>query len=427
MKNIVLQIHKILGVAIAFVTIIISLTGSYLVWEREINPVIRQNLYQIQFVEKSNLLEKTVSLVKNNYPDSHLDKIILPFNINQPYRLILTSADHIRQEIYLDPYEEKILQTYQRNNTFDPISSKLHTELLSGNIGKIILGLSGISLFILTITGLYLWKGWQKLNLGFKIRWSAKTRILNYDLHQVMGIFSLVLVGNIAITGSVLALDKPLREILINSHPNPILKGSLVARFYDPQKGSITVDGHNLQDVTIKSWRSQIGIVSQETLLLYGTVAENIGYGKPGVNQEEIEQAAHLAHAHEFIVELPQGYDTLIGERGVKLSGGQRQRLAIARALVKNPNFLILDEATSSLDTESEYLIQQGLQELLKNRGCLVIAHRLSTIKQADIIVVLEKGKIIETGNHQELINHGGRYAYLSQMQFLTYPLGRLL
>jgi subfamily B ATP-binding cassette protein MsbA len=193
---------------------------------------------------------------------------------------------------------------------------------------------------------------------------------------------------------------------------------NLAARFYDPQKGQILVDGHDIRDVTLQSLRSQMGIVSQETLLLHGTVRENIAYGKPGVNHAEIETAAKVAHAHEFIISLPQSYDTVIGERGMKLSGGQRQRLAIARALMKNPPILILDEATSALDTESEHLIQQALQQLLKNRTCLVIAHRLSTIQNADLIVVLENGYIIETGTHSELLTKGGRYAYLHTMQF---------
>jgi subfamily B ATP-binding cassette protein MsbA len=193
---------------------------------------------------------------------------------------------------------------------------------------------------------------------------------------------------------------------------------NLAARFYDPQEGRILIDDYDLRDVSLQSLRSQMGIVSQETLLLHGTVKENIAYGKPGVSNAEVETAAKIAHAHEFIINLPQQYDTLIGEKGVKLSGGQRQRLAIARALIKNPQFLILDEATSALDTESEYLIQQGLQVLLKNRTCLVIAHRLSTIQNADLIVVLEKGKVIEKGNHEELITLGGRYAYLHTMQF---------
>lgn len=202
---------------------------------------------------------------------------------------------------------------------------------------------------------------------------------------------------------------------------------SLAARFYDPQSGRILMDGHDLRDLTFNSLRRQMGIVSQETLLIYGTVRDNIAYGKPGVTDETIEAAAQSAHAHEFITALPQGYDTLIGERGVKLSGGQRQRLAIARALVKDPAFLILDEATSSLDTESEALIQAALDRLMHgesgsgcDRTCLVIAHRLSTVQTADCIVVLDRGQIVEMGTHGELLAQQGRYADLCQGQFFA-------
>lgn len=220
MKNFVLTIHKIFGIILAFLIIVVALTGSYLVWEREINPAIRQNIYRVEFSEESNLIENTINFVNTNYPNYNLDEIVLPSQINYPYRLILSSPKKIRTEIYFNPYQEKLLQEHQRNNTFDPIFSKLHTELLSGNIGKIILGLSGIGLLILAITGLYLWKGWKKLKLGFKVRWKSKPRILNYDLHQVIGIFSLVLVVNIAFTGSVLALDKPIKEFFLKPPVN---------------------------------------------------------------------------------------------------------------------------------------------------------------------------------------------------------------
>lgn len=192
----------------------------------------------------------------------------------------------------------------------------------------------------------------------------------------------------------------------------------LAARFYDPKQGKISIDGHDLRDISLDSLRSHLGIVSQETLLLYGTIRDNIVYGKLDASDKEIEAAAKAANAHDFIMSFPNGYNSIVGERGVKLSGGQRQRLAIARVLVKNPQFVILDEATSALDTESEKLIQESLNELLKGRTSLVIAHRLSTIQNADLIVVLEAGKIIEMGTHTELIDKGGRYLELQTLQF---------
>ena len=179
---------------------------------------------------------------------------------------------------------------------------------------------------------------------------------------------------------------------------------NLLPRFYDVTGGAIRIDGIDLRDVTLSSLRSHIGIVTQETVLFDETIASNIAYGSPGVTPGEIEAAAGAAHAHEFIVALPEGYETRIGERGQTLSGGQRQRLAIARAILKNAPILILDEATSSLDAESELLVQDALQTLMRNRTSFVIAHRLSTVHRADQIIVLEKGRIVEAGKHDDLL-----------------------
>jgi subfamily B ATP-binding cassette protein MsbA len=193
---------------------------------------------------------------------------------------------------------------------------------------------------------------------------------------------------------------------------------NLLPRFYDVTGGVIRIDGVDIRDVTLKSLRSQIGIVTQETVLFDETIASNIAYGSPGLSMEEIEEAARAAHAHEFIVALPKRYETRIGERGQMLSGGQRQRLAIARALLKNSPILILDEATSSLDAQSELLVQEALQNLMRNRTSFVIAHRLSTVRRADKIIVLEKGRIVEIGRHDELLaNPGGTYAKLYSLQ----------
>ena len=193
---------------------------------------------------------------------------------------------------------------------------------------------------------------------------------------------------------------------------------NLLPRFYDVTGGVIRIDGVDIRDVTLKSLRSQIGIVTQETVLFDETIASNIAYGSPGRSMEEIEEAARAAHAHEFIVALPKTYDTRIGERGQMLSGGQRQRLAIARALLKDSPILILDEATSSLDAQSELLVQEALQNLMRNRTSFVIAHRLSTVRRADKIIVLEKGRIVEIGRHDDLLaNPGGTYAKLYSLQ----------
>jgi len=194
---------------------------------------------------------------------------------------------------------------------------------------------------------------------------------------------------------------------------------SLILQFYHPQSGTILFDHKPSDKYTLTDIRNQIAIVPQDVLLFGGTIRENIAYGKLKATEEEIIVAAKRANAEEFIISFPEGYDTIVGERGVKLSGGQRQRIAIARALLKNPSILILDEATSSLDSESERLVQEALEELMKNRTSIIIAHRLSTIREADKIIVLEKGTVIESGSHEELLgNEKGLYRYLSQLQF---------
>jgi subfamily B ATP-binding cassette protein MsbA len=191
----------------------------------------------------------------------------------------------------------------------------------------------------------------------------------------------------------------------------------LIPRFHDVTSGRISIDGVDIREYTLASLRAQIGIVTQETILFNETIAHNIGYGKPGASANEIRQAAHLAYAHEFIQELPQGYDTIIGERGVKLSGGQRQRIAIARALLKNPPMLILDEATSELDAESEFMLQKALGNLIEGRTVFVIAHRLSTVMKADRIVVVDGGQIAEMGTHEQLMARQGIYNRLHTLQ----------
>jgi subfamily B ATP-binding cassette protein MsbA len=200
----------------------------------------------------------------------------------------------------------------------------------------------------------------------------------------------------------------------------------LLARFYDVTDGRILVDGTDLREFSLRSLRERLGIVSQETVLFHDTVEANIAYALEGVSQDAVEAAARAAHAHEFIVRLPQGYDTLVGERGTQLSGGQRQRIAIARAILRDPPILILDEATSALDSESERLVQDALGRLLAGRTVIVIAHRLPTIQRADQILVMEGGRIVQRGTHGELLDAGGLYRRLHDLQFRSpdRPLG---
>ena len=193
---------------------------------------------------------------------------------------------------------------------------------------------------------------------------------------------------------------------------------NLLPRFYDVNKGDIKIDGHSVREVTLDSLREQVGIVPQETMLFNGSVYNNILYGRLDATKEEIEAAAKAANAHDFIMQLTDGYETKLGDRGVNLSGGQRQRIAIARAILKNPRILILDEATSALDTESERVVQEALDRLMVGRTSFVIAHRLSTVKNADKILVLEKGNLVESGTHDELLALDGLYAHLYKIQY---------
>ena len=213
-----------------------------------------------------------------------------------------------------------------------------------------------------------------------------------------------------------------LRNITFEARPNQViallgLTGSgkttitnLIPRFYDPSDGRITIDGQDIREVTLTSLRGQIGMVLQETTLFAASIRENIAFGKPGAAQEEIEAAAKAAQAHEFILQSEKGYETRVGEKGVTLSGGQRQRLAIARAILADPRILILDDATSSVDTQTEQLIQHALERVMEGRTTFVIAHRLSTVQRADLILLLDKGRIVAQGRHEELLRSSPLY-----------------
>ncbi|HEX8750169.1 MAG TPA: ABC transporter ATP-binding protein, partial [Nitrospira sp.] len=197
---------------------------------------------------------------------------------------------------------------------------------------------------------------------------------------------------------------------------------NLIHRFYDPTEGRITIDGQDLRRVTLESWYRQIALVPQEMILFGGTILDNIRYGNRDAAETAVMEASRAAHAHDFIMSFPDGYQTIVGEKGINISGGQRQRIAIARAILKNPRVLLLDEATSALDSESERLVQEALEELMKGRTTFVIAHRLTTIQRADRILVLNKGHLVETGTHHELMNRQGLYHYLYTLRLTELP-----
>jgi ATP-binding cassette subfamily B protein len=202
---------------------------------------------------------------------------------------------------------------------------------------------------------------------------------------------------------------------------------NLIPRFYDVTEGRVTIDGYDVRDLTLDSLRSQIGIVLQETTLFAASVRENIAFGRPGASDDEVIEAAKAAQAHDFIEAMPEGYDTHVGERGSTLSGGQKQRVAIARALLKDPRILILDDAMSSVDTETERLIQRALERLMEGRTSFVIAQRLSTVRMADQILVLDKGKIVARGTHTELLHSSGLYADIYERQLRPQEVEELL
>ena len=193
---------------------------------------------------------------------------------------------------------------------------------------------------------------------------------------------------------------------------------NLIPRFYDVTSGSISIDGIDIRNMTLASLRRHVGIVHQDTFLFSATIRENISYGKPDATLAEIQEAAKVARLHDFIMSLPDGYDTLVGERGITLSGGQKQRLSIARTILLNPRILIMDDSTSSVDTQTEYLIQQALVEALAGRTTFIIAHRLRSVQRADLILVLKDGRIVEQGRHEELLTTGGLYTQLYGLQF---------
>jgi len=356
----------------------------------------------------------------------------------------------VRMNDHVDQYRTAQMHALRLMATFHPLiefASSLGTIVLIYFGGKFVLGqtlaVDGLVAFFLYLEQLYqpireiskVWEnvqqalaGAQRVNQLFNEAPNIVEKLVAIDLPlegakeiQLRNVSfqydaGIPVLDNINLTipaGKVVALVGP-------TGVGKTTLANLIPRFYDVSAGSLSIGGHDVRDLSLKSIRQQISIVLQNVFLFHGTVRENILFGRQDASQEEMIQAAKVANAHDFICELPDGYDTMIGERGVKLSGGQRQRIAIARTVLKDAPILILDEATSSVDTETELLIQQALDQLMEGRTVIIIAHRLSTIRNADLIVVLEGSHVVEQGTHRELMKANGLYKRLVDVQFNT-------
>ncbi|MFN2281989.1 MAG: ABC transporter ATP-binding protein, partial [Anaerolineales bacterium] len=358
-----------------------------------------------------------------------------------------------RVQVHINRYRDSMLKALRLMATFHPLiafASSLGTIILIYFGGRFVLGntlaLADLVAFFLYLDLLYqpvqelsrVWESVQQAMAGAERvaelleeapQIEEKHNAISLE-GRARGAIELKEVGFHYLAGATVLKDInlsiPPGSVVALVGPTGVGKttlANLIPRLYDVCSGSISIDGHDIRDLQLKNIRDQISIVLQDVFLFHGSVRENILFGREDATEEEMIKAAIIANADEFISRLPQGYDTLIGERGVKLSGGQKQRIAIARAILKDAPILILDEATSSVDVETESLIQRSLEQLMIGKTVIVIAHRLSTVRNADLIVVLQGQRIVEQGTHQELIAHGGLYKRLTAVQFDQAPL----